>query len=393
MRKGSAELTLLTPREQEVLGYLREELSNEQIAQHMGISIAGVKYHVSDIIMKLGVENRHDAARWTGDQRPWWQPAGALFSIPRPRLSWLSPAVAGSLAVAVVAGIGLLALLLFLQSDDGVGRIDVPVSITIPRTAVTDVQNFTFTTVMEGTVSQEEVVNGNVQQGTSVEFDLGLRFEGTFNAPDLVQGELELVGSGRDRPLIDLSRPGIGLGRPAIMEVLVSGDYAWWREPGGEWQPGIQPGDSLDPLVEFRLVGTPYFYLSSLQFDVLELPVRGVERVNGVDSYHVVLDRDALVQMLLPQGTGWTDTQSSDRIVPSTDFLDQVLPDDFNIEVWFATEELYPTRLLLEFSLREDERNKLIGLSGPGAVRLQFEITDPDVDAEIEPISTETSPR
>ncbi len=38
---------LLTPREQEVLAFLREGLSNEQIAQRLGVSVAGAKYHVS----------------------------------------------------------------------------------------------------------------------------------------------------------------------------------------------------------------------------------------------------------------------------------------------------------------------------------------------------------
>ena len=108
MRKGSADLSSLTPREEEVLGYIRRDLSNEQIAQQMGISIAGVKYHVSEILGKLGVENRHDAARWTSEQRPWWQSAGVLLSIPRPRLGWLSPAVGAALAVMVAIAVGLL---------------------------------------------------------------------------------------------------------------------------------------------------------------------------------------------------------------------------------------------------------------------------------------------
>ena len=38
---------LLTPREQEVLALLREELSNEEIAERLGITEGGVKYHVS----------------------------------------------------------------------------------------------------------------------------------------------------------------------------------------------------------------------------------------------------------------------------------------------------------------------------------------------------------
>ena len=94
----------LTGREQEVLALIREELSNEEIARRLGISVSGVKYHVTEILGKLGLENRHDAARWQPEEpRRAWAALPLLF---RPR--WLSPAIAGTLAVAVAAGIGLL---------------------------------------------------------------------------------------------------------------------------------------------------------------------------------------------------------------------------------------------------------------------------------------------
>jgi DNA-binding CsgD family transcriptional regulator len=94
---------VLTPREWEVLGAIRDGLSNEEIADRLGISIDGAKYHVTEILTKLGLENRHDAALWRpGDRRPWWD--AALLFWPR----WLSPVVAGALAVAVAAGAGVL---------------------------------------------------------------------------------------------------------------------------------------------------------------------------------------------------------------------------------------------------------------------------------------------
>jgi DNA-binding CsgD family transcriptional regulator len=63
---------VLTPRQWEVLALLREGLSNEQIALRLGISVDGVKFHVSEILSKLGVSSRNEAARWEGQQR---QPA------------------------------------------------------------------------------------------------------------------------------------------------------------------------------------------------------------------------------------------------------------------------------------------------------------------------------
>ena len=113
---------ILTPREWEVLGHVREGRSNEQIAERLGISTAGVKYHVSEILGKLALDNRHDAARWADGQspRPW--PAGALAPLlfwRKLKFGWLSPVIAGGLLVAVAAGLGLLIWgLLATRGDD-----------------------------------------------------------------------------------------------------------------------------------------------------------------------------------------------------------------------------------------------------------------------------------
>src|ERR1700674_607948 len=84
----------LTPREREVLDLLRERLSNDEIADRLGISVAGVKYHVSEILSKLGLENRHDAARWRpdGERRGWALAPLSLFR--RVDFGWLGTAAA-----------------------------------------------------------------------------------------------------------------------------------------------------------------------------------------------------------------------------------------------------------------------------------------------------------
>lgn len=57
---------VLTPRQWEVLELVREGRTNPQIARELGISPDGAKFHVSEIITKLGVTSREEAAGWDG---------------------------------------------------------------------------------------------------------------------------------------------------------------------------------------------------------------------------------------------------------------------------------------------------------------------------------------
>ena len=51
----------LTPREQEVLRLVAEGLPNKSIADHLGISLHTVKFHVNAIMSKLGAQSRTEA--------------------------------------------------------------------------------------------------------------------------------------------------------------------------------------------------------------------------------------------------------------------------------------------------------------------------------------------
>ena len=59
---GAQLLETLSQREHEVLGLLAEGLSNQLIAERLGIGEKTVKTHVSNILAKLGVDDRTQAA-------------------------------------------------------------------------------------------------------------------------------------------------------------------------------------------------------------------------------------------------------------------------------------------------------------------------------------------
>ncbi len=57
----------LTPRENDVIGYLRYGASNKDIADQMGLQVITVKLHVRNLCRKVGVKNRTQLALWGND--------------------------------------------------------------------------------------------------------------------------------------------------------------------------------------------------------------------------------------------------------------------------------------------------------------------------------------
>ena len=100
---------VLTPREWEVLDLIEDGLTNEEIAIRLGVSFGTAKYHVSEIMSKLGVTRRRDTVD-VARRRP--VPILALLAS---RLAGKAPpllAVGGLAAIAAV----LLSVLLLRNS-------------------------------------------------------------------------------------------------------------------------------------------------------------------------------------------------------------------------------------------------------------------------------------
>jgi DNA-binding CsgD family transcriptional regulator len=102
----------LTPREQEVLTLLREGLTNQQIADRLGISESGARYHVSEILSKLSVSSREEAASWRPEGRVFG--AGLVIALRRAATAvgrlgaGAAFAVATALGLALVLGVGVM---------------------------------------------------------------------------------------------------------------------------------------------------------------------------------------------------------------------------------------------------------------------------------------------
>jgi alpha-tubulin suppressor-like RCC1 family protein/DNA-binding CsgD family transcriptional regulator len=110
----------LTPRQQDVFELLATGLTNEEIAQQLGITEDGVKYHVSQILQRLGVKSRHEAValhlRTEGGGRlAAWAPVTFFRKLP---FAWLPKAAAAAVFTAAAAGIALLAWGVLSTSKD-----------------------------------------------------------------------------------------------------------------------------------------------------------------------------------------------------------------------------------------------------------------------------------
>src|SRR3569832_1007531 len=73
MRDGKrgrpAHADILTPAEWRIVEAVRHGLTNPEIARRRGISVDAVKYHVANVLQKLGLKGRAELRRWGGVRR------------------------------------------------------------------------------------------------------------------------------------------------------------------------------------------------------------------------------------------------------------------------------------------------------------------------------------
>jgi hypothetical protein len=113
-----------------VLALVREGLTNEEIAGRLGITLDGAKFHVSEILMRLGVRSRHEAAEITlapaPARRAWALAPLALLH----RLKWSATMTIAAGAATAAAGIAIVVLawgVMHTNRGDGTGLTAMPV--------------------------------------------------------------------------------------------------------------------------------------------------------------------------------------------------------------------------------------------------------------------------
>jgi DNA-binding CsgD family transcriptional regulator len=105
----------LTHRQQQVIELLAHGKTNFEIAQELGISLEGAKYHVREMLNRLGVDSREEAvALWNERKQPATRIARAFGALPS--LSWVARiTVVGAACLACTAVV--VGLVMAYRSD------------------------------------------------------------------------------------------------------------------------------------------------------------------------------------------------------------------------------------------------------------------------------------
>lgn len=128
-----------TPRQKQVLDLLMRGQTNSQIATALGISLDGAKWHVSEIITRLGVDSREEAADYWRTQNG--VPA-RLFRAVRGLVPGLAVGKVAAGATAVVLFAGLVAAVIYAWpgAESDTPPADNTGSEPVPTAAVADPQ-------------------------------------------------------------------------------------------------------------------------------------------------------------------------------------------------------------------------------------------------------------
>ena len=97
-----------TQRQREVLDLPAEGRTNLEIATALGVSLDGAKWHVGEVLSKLGVGSREEAGRWWAAERSSRRPLRGLLTAPIAIGAGLAAAGAAAVVTAIVVVLGTM---------------------------------------------------------------------------------------------------------------------------------------------------------------------------------------------------------------------------------------------------------------------------------------------
>jgi hypothetical protein len=164
-----------------VLELLREGLTNREIAGQLGMSLKVAEYHVAEVIGRLGVRNRYEAAVWP-ERPPWWMVAvaplkqffGKAGEVLTPSVSSFALATSGASFGVVVGGMALIGVLVARSDGFDTGVLEAPVGPPLVNpsspSAVCDMTATPGFSSCEAEIDfalwlEDQVESGNLQPG------------------------------------------------------------------------------------------------------------------------------------------------------------------------------------------------------------------------------------
>ncbi len=148
----------LSPRQRQVMDLLDRGLTNAEIADRLGVTLDGAKYHVREILGKLGAESREEAvAIWRempSRERPWARFGGALVG---------KVAIAAAVAGVALAAAAVVLALAWQEDDSPADQSASPVFTSTPTVTplATQAPALAECTSLDVTLALETVPRGD----------------------------------------------------------------------------------------------------------------------------------------------------------------------------------------------------------------------------------------
>lgn len=225
----------LTARQEDVLRLMAEGATNGQIAERLGLSLEGAKWHIREIFGRLGVDSREEAvAAWKNERRR------------QNPFAWLAPLpLVGGAAIAVVTT-AVVAVFAFSRSADAPDAVPDAAETTAIGTATPVVYLDAKAPVIASTPLRAQPPLKEVARGDKWRLLMADDGLGVPNASDMVlavgyetqPGRVDVLDrDGRVAARIEAGYAVMARVRPTTGEVLVSD---WVGEPAAEtWHARI----------------------------------------------------------------------------------------------------------------------------------------------------------